>query len=517
MMKSKELEKYLNDIIDRGVKVDYWFMTKQTVSDFFLELFIAQIVDRFQLSDKKYGFAHFYSEQFKQNDAMAKKYPKQMGENTYRNAIIAEYLGLIKRSGSTYDTAEVTEAYELISKFIKTYEDMEIYHKLVERQLEKLTFNVLDVNHRGNNYKDISIFAIMLLYKIMYELYNVCGSSYLSYNEFILFVMRTKKYSDWNNCLELILLSRKEDKFDESSYIEKIVNQRYVNDIRFDALFNELSNIKYIKKLSFEIVNNQAITYIKNTLEKFENSRYYEITDKGVMKEFLCSSNYFEGSLIDNLELLNVDNSSLIDKYDESIVEDIINQEVKKNDPTKVKNIEDSTSIDIIEFPIEFKTNKVKNSSPIVRLYNFEKINKSNTKKGNKAEELVFEYEKLRLAKLGYNNLIDKIEHVSKTKGDGLGYDILSYDIVDENIVPIYIEVKGTTMDERSPFDISKNELEVASTHGKNYRIYRVSSLGDAVAKCFIIDGEEMFEKFEFEPMSFKAFKKETNKTDKNN
>ena len=90
--------------------------------------------------------------------------------------------------------------------------------------------------------------------------------------------------------------------------------------------------------------------------------------------------------------------------------------------------------------------------------------------------------------------------------------DILSYDIINGNVVPIYIEVKGTTLDENSPFDITKNELEIAKIHGKNYKIYRVSSLGNGVAKCFIIDGEELFKKLDFEAITFKAFKKESDK-----
>lgn len=508
MMKSNKLKAYLDSIINRGVKVDYWFMTKQTVSDFFLELFIAQIVDRYQLSEKTHGFAQFYSQQFKNNDAMATKYPAQLGENTYRNTIIPEYLGLIQRSWAGYDTATVTDAYELISKYIKTYEDMEIYHELVERQLEKLPFNVLNVNHGDNDYNDISVFAIMLLYKIMYELYHKTGSSYLSYNEFVLFVMRTKVYSDWKDCLDLILLSREENDFDKSDYIDKIVNQQYVNDIRFDALFNELSSIKYVRKTSFEIINDAAISYVKNTLDKFENSKYCEITDKGEIKEFLCSSNYFDGSLDHDLDMNNINNLLSMDKLDEGIVEEIIENKIQRRNPSKVKNIENSTSLKIIEFPNTYKEYKKKNNTPTVRLYNFEKINKRNSAKGKKAEELVLEYEKLRLAELGYGNLINMIEHVSKTKGDGLGYDILSYDVIDGNILPIYIEVKGSTMDENSPFDISRNELEVAKIHGKNYKIYRISSLGDNVAKCFIMDGEQLFKEMTFEPMSFKAFKK---------
>ena len=509
MMKSEKLKKYLDNIIKRGVKVDYWFMTKQTGSDFFLDLFIAQIVERYQLSNKTSSYREFYSQQFKKNIAMSEKYPAQMGENTYRNTIIPEYLGLVYRNGGDYDSAVVTDAYKLISKYIKTYEDMEIYHELVERQLEKLSFNILNINRHDENYKNITVFAIMLLYKIMYELYHYYGSSFLSYNEFVLFVMRTRKYADWPSCFELIKLSREEKNFNESKYIDKIVKQQYVDDIRFDSFFNELSNIKYIRKKSFEFLNDDSVSYIKDILDKFENSEYCEITNKSEIQKFLCSANYFDGPLDKNLDINNINNLLSVDNLDEEIIEEIVNAKIKKYIPKKENNIDNTHSVEIIEFPNTFKGNKNKNYMPTVRLYNFEKINERNLKKGNKAEDLVMDFEKLRLANQGYANLVEKVEHVSKTKGDGLGYDILSYDIVDGIIVPIYIEVKGTTLDENSPFDITKNELEIAKIHGKNYKIYRVSSLGQNVAKCFIMDGEEIFKKLDFEPIAYKAFKKE--------
>lgn len=511
-MMNSELKNFLDDLLERGPQVDYWFMTKQTLSDFYFELFISQIVERYQMTDKKVGFDKFYSNQFKDNYQMNEKYPKQ-GEslNTYRNTIITEYLGLTIRNGNTYDSMVTTDAYDLISKYIKTPEDMEIYHELVERQIEKMAFNVLTVNKNDSVYEDITVFAIMLLYKVMYELHIRTGSSKLSYNEFVLFVMRTKKYADWEKCIDLILISRECDNFDSLDYIDKIVNQQYVKDIRFDELFPELPRIKYISDTSFEIRDDESIIYIKNSIDKFENSIYCELTDKKKIREFLCSSEYFDGPLDHDLDINNINNLLSLDKLDESVVEQIIEDKKIKKNPSKVKEISNTTSIQMIEFPdTTFKKNSQKNKKmPTVKLYNFENINKRKAKNGLKAEELVVEFEKLRLAKLGYSNLVDKIEWVSKTKGDGLGYDILSYDVIDDDIVPIYIEVKGTTLNENAPFDITRNELEVASLHGENYKIYRISSLGENMAKCFILNGREMFEKLEFEPMTFKAFKKE--------
>ena len=503
---NNDLKMFLDDIVDRGPQIDYWFMTKQSIKIDFI-LYVAQIIDRYQMSGKTMDFATFYKKQFNDNPDMKAKYPNQISDNTFRNAIICEYLGLSYRTSSQYKDDYVTEAYEMISKYIKTAEDLEIYHELIERQIEKLAFNVLPGNER---YGEVTVFAIMLLYKILYELYKRTGSSKISYNEFIIFVMRTKKYSDWEKCLNLIEESRKVEDFDKSEYIDKIVKQIYVDDIRFDELFPELPHIKYISDQSFEIADDESVIYIKNVIDKFENSRYCEISEKKEVREFLCSSEYFDGSLDHDLDINNINNQISLDKLDETVEEEIKEERAIKKNPRKVRNVDNTTSIQIIEFPDEtYKKKPNFDSAPTVKLYNFEKINKRKAKNGKKAEELVVDYEKLKLAKLGYTNLVNMVEQVSKTKGDGLGYDVFSFDIIDGNPVPIYIEVKGTTMNENSPFDITRNELDVAKIHGKSYKIYRISSLGDNIANCFIIDGDQLLNSMELVPMSFKVFKKD--------
>lgn len=55
-------------------------------------------------------------------------------------------------------------------------------------------------------------------------------------------------------------------------------------------------------------------------------------------------------------------------------------------------------------------------------------IESRNLSLGQSGEEFVFRYEQWRLAHMGKSELADRVEHVSLTKGDGLGYDILSFD-----------------------------------------------------------------------------------------
>lgn len=49
---------------------------------------------------------------------------------------------------------------------------------------------------------------------------------------------------------------------------------------------------------------------------------------------------------------------------------------------------------------------------------------------GVAGEKLVVEYERHWLHKAGLIRLSERVEHVAATKGDGLGYDVLSYDAV---------------------------------------------------------------------------------------
>lgn len=75
---------------------------------------------------------------------------------------------------------------------------------------------------------------------------------------------------------------------------------------------------------------------------------------------------------------------------------------------------------------------------------------------GLAGEEFVVRFEHWRLNQLGQSKLADRVEHVSKTKGDGLGYDVLSFDASGRER---FIEVKTTSFGKETPFFVSRNEL----------------------------------------------------------
>lgn len=94
-----------------------------------------------------------------------------------------------------------------------------------------------------------------------------------------------------------------------------------------------------------------------------------------------------------------------------------------------------------------------------------------NSSLGRAGEDFVVEYERLRLREAGKKRLADRVDHVAQSKGDGLGYDVLSFDTTGREL---FIEVKTTAFGKDTPFFISKNEVEFSKAFPKDFHLYRL-------------------------------------------
>lgn len=136
------------------------------------------------------------------------------------------------------------------------------------------------------------------------------------------------------------------------------------------------------------------------------------------------------------------------------------------------------------------------------RKIDWEHENKSKQRTGVAGEEIVFDL----LCKEAEEKGLQPPEHVSKTKGDGLGYDICFWD---ENGDEIHIEVKASKLKFSDGFELSSNELE-ASRAGFPYKIYFVYDLNIESKQCKlkIYDGPITESSFKLVPSSYKVFLK---------
>jgi hypothetical protein len=94
-----------------------------------------------------------------------------------------------------------------------------------------------------------------------------------------------------------------------------------------------------------------------------------------------------------------------------------------------------------------------------------------NASLGRAGEEFVAAYERARLHALGKKDLSDRVEHVTETKGDGLGFDVWSFE---ETGRDRFIEVKTTAFAKETPFFISRNEVEFSKSFAKQFQLYRL-------------------------------------------
>ncbi|MBN9518739.1 DUF3883 domain-containing protein [bacterium] len=99
-----------------------------------------------------------------------------------------------------------------------------------------------------------------------------------------------------------------------------------------------------------------------------------------------------------------------------------------------------------------------------------------NRRLGRLGEEFVVELERARLRQLGRDDLARQVDWVADTAGDGLGFDVLSFDPADgaEQLV----EVKTTGGGKYHPFYVSATEVRCSEDVPAQFRLYRVFDFG---------------------------------------
>ncbi len=119
-------------------------------------------------------------------------------------------------------------------------------------------------------------------------------------------------------------------------------------------------------------------------------------------------------------------------------------------------------------------------------LANYLEIEARNRLLGQSGEEFAIPFESERLWRAGLKRLAERIEHVSKTRGDGDGYDILSFEETGRERL---IEVKTTTFGAYTPFFVTRNEVDVSCERADQYYVYRLFNFRDD-PKLFLVPGD---------------------------
>jgi hypothetical protein len=120
-----------------------------------------------------------------------------------------------------------------------------------------------------------------------------------------------------------------------------------------------------------------------------------------------------------------------------------------------------------------------------IRGVNYLEREARNAALGAAGEQFVLDVEHRRLWSSGQRKLAERIEHVSRTRGDGLGYDIISFETDGRERL---VEVKTTAFGSMTPFFASAREVSTSEAHSERYHLYRVIKFRSA-PRIFTLPG----------------------------
>ena len=169
-----------------------------------------------------------------------------------------------------------------------------------------------------------------------------------------------------------------------------------------------------------------------------------------------------------------------------------------ENDHTPFQGIEMS----LPQKPKNVSTHEIAKIDRIVTKFDVAAKDEYNRELGYGGEKLVYENEIFRLRKAGLESVAKKVSWVSRDIGDGLGYDIKSYDFHERKRL---IEVKTTNGDGWFPFFVTANERKVSQEKADHgwclFRVYDFSKR----PKAYELDSEELETHCDWDTATYKV------------
>jgi hypothetical protein len=120
------------------------------------------------------------------------------------------------------------------------------------------------------------------------------------------------------------------------------------------------------------------------------------------------------------------------------------------------------------------------------RRTDFVRRDAENRRLGRLGEEFVVELERARLRGLSREDLARRVDLVASTIGDGLGFDVLSFDETDDS--EQLVEVKTTGLGKYHPFYVSATEVRCSEDVPAQFHLYRVFDFGRE-PRVFVLHG----------------------------
>ncbi len=135
------------------------------------------------------------------------------------------------------------------------------------------------------------------------------------------------------------------------------------------------------------------------------------------------------------------------------------------------------------------------------RKIDFVRRDAGNRRLGRLGEEFAVDLERRRLRGYGRDDLAKRVEWISDTAGDGQGFDILSFDEMDDS--ERFVEVKTTTQGKYFPFFVTANEVRCSEATARQYHLYRLFRFSHG-PRLYVLHGA-LSDLCWLEPVSYRA------------
>ena len=149
---------------------------------------------------------------------------------------------------------------------------------------------------------------------------------------------------------------------------------------------------------------------------------------------------------------------------------------------------------------VRYRPTMARERPPLRRGVDYLAIEASNRSLGAAGEEFVLRFEIARLVRAGHERLAGKVERVSVTRGDGLGFDVLSFETSGQERL---IEVKTTAYGALTPFFVTRKEVAVSRDDHEKFQLYRAFNFRKE-PRLFSKPGP-IDQSFSLEPSQFEA------------
>lgn len=120
------------------------------------------------------------------------------------------------------------------------------------------------------------------------------------------------------------------------------------------------------------------------------------------------------------------------------------------------------------------------------RFIDYQELEARNRRLGRAGEESVVRLERRRLQQAGAERLAREVRHVAVEDGDGLGYDVQSFDLDGRER---FIEVKTTRSIRELPFLVTRNEVAFSAEVDSQFSLYRLFHFGRDTQGFYVLPG----------------------------